>query len=373
MFISYRNQICSIMNILYVITGLGVGGAEIVTINLANTFHSWGNKVGIVYLSGNNQHEEKINSGIRVWGLNMTKNFWGFMRAQMLMSRILKEFNPDVVHAHMFHANVFMRCCRMHCAITYLITTEHNKNIESRFRMWLYRVTDRLTDLNTNVSLEATDYFVGQRAFRRKNSIVMYNGIDLKKITSWIMTKDLRKQMNMESDFIFLNVGRLTHAKDQKNLIQAFKRLESELPNVKLLIAGNGPLREQLETEIKEMGLLGKILLLGVKEDIAEYYNVADCFVLSSAWEGFPMVIIEAMAMKLPIVTTECGKEALDDNRYVVPIHNAEMLSCKMKEIYNLSSEERNKLGQQNYHTVLKYDLNKICSSWKNIYLNNNN
>lgn len=63
MYIPYRNQSCSVMNVLYVITGLGVGGAEVVTINLANTFHSLGNKVGIVYLSGSNQHKEKINSG----------------------------------------------------------------------------------------------------------------------------------------------------------------------------------------------------------------------------------------------------------------------------------------------------------------------
>ena len=371
MYIPYRNQSCSVMNVLYVITGLGVGGAEVVTINLANTFHSLGNKVGIVYLSGSNQHKEKINSGIKVWGLDMTKSFWGFVKAQILMRRILKEFSPDVVHAHMFHANVFMRCCRIHYAIAYLITTEHNKNIESRFRMWLYRVTDRLTNLNTNVLLEATDYFVRQGAFKRKNSIVMYNGIDLKKYTSFVTTKDLRKQMDMESDFIFLNVGRLTHAKDQSNLIQAFKRLESEQPNVKLLIAGDGPLREQLETEIEKLGLLGKVLLLGVKENIVEYYNIADCFVLSSAWEGFPMVVIEAMAMRLPIVTTECGKEALNDDRYVVPIHNSEMLFCKMKEIYKLSAEEREMLSQKNYHAVLKYDLNKICSSWNKIYLNN--
>ena len=200
---------------------------------------------------------------------------------------------------------------------------------------------------------------------------MLYNGIDLKKYTSFVTTKDLRKQMDMESDFIFLNVGRLTHAKDQSNLIQAFKRLESEQPNVKLLIAGDGPLREQLETEIEKLGLLGKVLLLGVKENIVEYYNIADCFVLSSAWEGFPMVVIEAMAMRLPIVTTECGKEALNDDRYVVPIHNSEMLFCKMKEIYKLSAEEREMLSQKNYHAVLKYDLNKICSSWNKIYLNN--
>ena len=358
------------MNILYVITGLGVGGAEIVTINLANTFHSWGNKVGIVYLSGNNQHKEKINSEIKVWGLNMTKNFWGFMKAQILMRRILKEFSPNVVHAHMFHANVFMRCCRIHRSIAYLITTEHNKNIESRFRMWLYRITNILTDLNTNVSLEATNYFVEQKAFKRKNSIVMYNGIDLNKLTSSVVTEDLRKQMDMKSDFIFLNVGRLTQAKDQHNLIQAFRRLESEQPNVKLFIAGDGPLRGQLKTEIEEFGLSDKVLLLGVKENIVEYYNIADCFVLSSVWEGFPMVILEAMAMRLPVVTTECGKEALNDARYVVPVHNAEMLFYKMTEIYKLSAEERRILGERNYGTVLKYDLNKICSSWQNIYLN---
>lgn len=358
------------MNVLYVITGLGVGGAEIVTINLANTFHSWGNKVGIVYLSGDNQHTEKINSGIRVWGLDMPKSILGFIKAQILMRKILREFVPDVVHAHMFHANIFMRCCRIHYAIPYLITTEHNKNIGSRLRMWLYRVTDRLTDLNTNVSLEATDYFVEQKAFKRKNSIVMYNGIDLKKMTSFVATENLRKQMNIESDFVFFNVGRLTPAKNQKNLIQAFKRLEVEQPNVKLLIAGEGPLRGQLEMEIEKLGLTNKVLLIGVKENIMDYYNIADCFVLSSTWEGFPMVIIEAMAMKLPVVTTECGQEALNDSRYVVPICNLEMLLCKMRKIYKLSAEERKMLGERNYDAVLNFDLNKICSSWKYIYLN---
>lgn len=358
------------MKILYVITGLGMGGAEAITIDIANAMLSRGQQVAIMYLTGENQQKHRLNPGLEVVGLNMKKTPIGLIQALFHACKWIKSYSPDVVHGQMVHANLFCRILRLFVKIPYLICTEHNKNIEGKMRMWLYRLTDRLSDLNTNVSEEATSYFIAKKAFNPSKTITMYNGVDLSKYARDVSQRTmLREKYGITSnEFLFLNIGRLTKAKDQETLVKAFSILCEKGLSTKLIVVGKGDEEHTLQQLISKLALSDKCILAGVHNDVCQFYSSADCFVLSSLWEGFPMVLIEAMSMELPVVTTECGREAIGDEKYVCPSHDAKLLAEKMISVYNLSVEDRLEVGRANRNKALKFDLNKVCDQWEELY-----
>ena len=358
------------MKILYVITGLGMGGAEAITIDIANVMSARGHEVAIMYLTGENLQMHRLNPNLKVIGLEMQKTPIGLLFALYRAHKWINKFSPDIVHGQMVHANFFCRVLRLFCRIPYLICTEHNKNIEGKMRMWLYQFTDRLSDLNTNVSEEATSYFISKKAFNPSKTITMYNGVDLSKyVKDTEQRETLRKNYDISSgEFLFLNIGRLTKAKDQETLIKAFSILCEKGLLVKLMIVGKGDEENTLRKLISNLALSDRGLLAGAHNDGCPCYSKSDCFVLSSLWEGFPMVLIEAMSMELPVVTTECGREAINDEKYVCPSHDAKLLADKMISMYQISVEDRKGIGRVNRNKALRFDLNRVCDQWERIY-----
>lgn len=133
-----------------------------------------------------------------------------------------------------------------------------------------------------------------------------------------------------------LSVGRLTPEKDHKTMISAFALLPKEL-NAKLVILGEGPLRAELQALITKLNLDGRVLLPGFVINPYPWFRSADIFVLSSLWEGFGNVLVEAFECGLPVVSTNCPSgpaEILEDGVYgmLVPVRNAHDLAKAMQE-----------------------------------------
>ncbi|KAF1022966.1 MAG: N-acetyl-alpha-D-glucosaminyl L-malate synthase [Acinetobacter bereziniae] len=355
------------MNILYLITGLGGGGAEKVVTDLANQMSLRGHNVKIAYLKGEvvvrpeNKSIELICLGLE--SLIDTKI------AYLHYKKIILEFSPDVVHAHMVHANIFARIARKFYSVPKLICTAHNSNEGGKLRMLFYRYTNYLSDLNTNVSKEATEKFIKLKAFTQ-SAITIYNGIDLNKFN--------RNNNLSKSDFIkndeklLLAVGRFNLQKDYPNLLTAIRKLKkANQLKFKLIIAGDGELKTLIERSIVELDLVEDVILLGRREDIPDLMSIADVFVLSSAWEGFGLVVAEAMACETFVVATDCGgvKEVMGGFGQLVPIKNSDILAEKLQYALNLSAREQ----LTNNKSALKYvqnnfDLQQIIDQWLNIY-----
>ncbi|MEG2750105.1 MAG: glycosyltransferase, partial [Acinetobacter sp.] len=145
------------MKILYVITGLGGGGAEKVVANLADQMSEKGHKVKIAYLKDEVVVRPKSNEIELVYlGLESLKQS---ISAYKKYKNLLQTFKPHVVHAHMVHANIFARLSRIFFPIPKLICTAHSNNEGGKARMLAYRATHYLSDLTTNVSQSASESF----------------------------------------------------------------------------------------------------------------------------------------------------------------------------------------------------------------------
>ncbi|OYQ77438.1 glycosyl transferase [Wohlfahrtiimonas chitiniclastica] len=352
------------MKILYTITGLGLGGAEKVVVDLADQMVKRGHTVCIAYLKGNIVVKPKSESVQMIsLGLESPKKL---LKALYNFRQLIRQFKPDVVHAHMVHANIFARLARLMCKIPKLICTAHNSNEGGKVRMLAYRYTNWLSDFNTNVSQEATDSLIQKGAFDQGNLHTIYNGIDLIK---FYPDENSSKTLNQKIEF--LSVGRFNEQKDYPNLLHAIAQVIQRNQNVHFNIAGDGELRPMIEVLIEQLGIGQYITLLGRRDDVPDLMRQADCFVLSSKYEGLPTVLLEAIACGLFVIATDCGgsKEILNNNGYLIPSQNHNILAAKILDFINLSENDRIKNNEHAEKYIKQnFDLNRVVEQWEKIY-----
>lgn len=347
--------------ILYVVTGLSMGGAEHIVCNLADKAKSKGYDVKIAYLTGK-VSISPINKEIEIIDLGM-KNHAFFFKALLTLSRLIDNFQPDVVHSHMIHANLLARFTRLWIKIPKLVCTAHNTNEGGRLRMMAYRLTHFLCDVFTNVSEEAARKLESVGAAPKNTIVPVLNGIDVDYFNRF-SKKDNDK-------FTLVAVGRLELQKDYPNLLSAIKLVKKKKKDFRILIVGDGSQRVVLQEMATSMGLSQYIEWLGIRYDIPVLLNSADCFVLSSEYEGFGLVVAEAMACELPVVATDCGgvKEVIGSEKWLVPPKNAQYLSEKIIEIMDMTNEERKLLGEENRRRIVNlYSLDVMFYNYEILY-----
>lgn len=142
-----------------------------------------------------------------------------------------------------------------------------------------------------------------------KNTQTIYNMMNIREnIESSLrqIPDDFKKLFKDKNKFNFINLGRLARQKGHWFLIRSFRRVVDHEPNAQLFILGEGVLRGDLEELITKFELNSNVYLLGEQKNIFPFLKNSDCFILSSLWEGLPLVLIEALSLNLPIISTDC-------------------------------------------------------------------
>jgi len=365
------------MKIFYVITGLSMGGAEKQVCLLADKMAERGNEVFLISL-GNDAKVLPENKGVNVIQMSMSKHPFSLIKTVQVLRKIIKAESPDVVHSHLFHANIICRLLRCFTKIKLLISSSHSRYEGGEFRMFLYRITSPLCDLITNVSLDAVAENIRKKIVPRDKIIAVGNGVDTSKFHfhPTAKSKVMSEFSLSEEHIIMLSVGRFTEAKDYPNLLNAFKILISEKgkDNLRLLIAGDGELFEKIALLRKELALESYVFFLGIRNDIPQLMSAADIYVMSSAWEGMPLVIGEAMSCNCLIVTTRCGGvgEILGDCGTIVPTGSPEQLANGVLHTLALKDNESKKLKSEARARIEdKFSINAVVDKWLNIYKKN--
>lgn len=362
------------MKILYLITGLGGGGAEKVVVDLADQMSRRGHQVKIAYLKGDVLVSPEDRSIELIYiGLESFKNI---NKAYQNYKHLIDKFQPAVVHAHMVHANIFARIARRLIPVPKLICTAHSNNEGGRLRMLAYRLTHAMSDEITNVSYSACESFEVLGAVPKGGIKTVYNGINLEKFNlKTSETLKIKTELMLdENQSLILAVGRFHEAKDYPNLINAFAKLIKNTENdkkPKLAIAGDGELKSQILNKIADLSLQDHVILLGRRDDIPDLLSAADIFVLSSSFEGFGLVVAEAMACECYVIATDCGgvKEVMGGYGTLVPPQNSEALA---EALYTVLNQDSSNIALNN-RAALSYvkktfALEKIVDQWVEIY-----
>jgi glycosyltransferase involved in cell wall biosynthesis len=358
-------------SVVFLITGLNRGGAEGQLLLLARELVSRGWKVTVVCLiAGGPLRCEFERLGCEVTSLGMPRGVPD-PRGILRLARILRRERPTVLHSHMVHANLLARICRVLAPVPVVICTAHSITEGGRWREVAYRFTDPLADLTTLVSNAAAERYVQMRAVPSHKLRMVPNGVLVERFR-----RDERERAKVRASlapgdrFVWLAVGRLDVPKDYCNMLNAISRLPD---SSMLLIAGDGPLRSSISQLASELGLSKRVHFLGMRNDVADLMAAADAYVMSSAWEGLPMVLLEAAASSLPIVATDVGgnREVVRDgvSGFLVAAKDSAALAEAMLAMERLPRESRVTMGAAGRaHVTRHYSLAAVVDEWETIY-----
>lgn len=317
-------------------------------------------------------------AGVEVHSLGMRPGLPD-IRAIFSLVRLLRRYRPDIVHAHMLHANLLASVSSLLLPGTPLVCTSHNIDEfkGSRTRLWFARLLRGLPDFFSSISRRAHARYLELGAMRRDRSAYVPNGIDTGVFRhSEAQRAELRSGLAAGQDeFVWLAVGRFDPQKDYSNLLQAAESLRHLTRSpFRILIAGSGVLAAAIESEVQARGLDPIVTLLGVRNDVPALMSAADGFVMSSAWEGMPLVLLEALACGCPVVATGVGgvPELLADRPLceVVPPRQPADLAAGMFKVMQgrLLPEAAAGKDENRRFIVRNFDIDAVTGRWLDIY-----
>jgi len=365
-------------SIMLLITTLTFGGAETQMVRLATELKSAGWEVTVVCMIAPIAYTGILQqAGIPVLSLDMPRGVPD-PRGLLRLARLIRQLKPDVLHAHMVHANLLGRVTRVIARVPVMISTVHNlrETSEKGGPTWhkeiLYRVTDCLADRTTIIAQSAFERYVRVGAVPRSKLEMIPNGVDTQRFKpSASLREKTRADLGLGSDFAWLAVGRLVEQKDYPNLLRAVGMLRST--NWQLLVVGEGNLRESLGALAAELGVGDKVRFVPAREDVVALYSAADAFVMSSAFEGMSAALQEAIAMALPCVVTDVGanRDLVCDGvtGYVVPPGDSSHLAQAMESLMTAPASSREQFGGNARHfAVSNYEFKTVARRWFDLY-----
>jgi glycosyltransferase involved in cell wall biosynthesis len=233
------------------------------------------------------------------------------LHAMKRLRTILRQHRTEIAHGHQFIATLFLAPVATASGVPVVIETPHLGEVWRR--SWLKRslIIDRLvyTQVDHFIAISKANqrYLIEKKRVPPGKIAQIYSGRDLDAFLSdelsGLMTR--REYGISLGDRVIVHVGRLTAQKGHSYLLRALPEVKSRIPNLKVLLVGDGELRNALEREVRRQHLVDTVLFCGFQKSIARFFHAADLVVLPSLFEGLPLVAIEAAAAGKPMVATD--------------------------------------------------------------------
>lgn len=331
--------------IAIIVPDLRVGGAERVAVNLANGFLARGYAVDVVALSAFGPLLSALHNDVRVVDLGTVRLRW----ALLPLVRYFRSARPSAVLGSMWPLTALLVVARAVSRLSFrLVLSEHctwsqSELLPRPFMKTLIRTSMRYAfpkaDGIVSVSKGAADDLANFGAIRRSSVSVIYNPIVGARLNTTALAPAEPAGWCTASQCRILAVGSLKEIKDYPTLLRAFRKLRERV-DAKLLILGDGQCRASLEAQCIELAIADSVFMPGSVLDPTPYFAHADLHVLSSTSEGLGNVIVEAMAVGTPVVSTDCEygpREILAEGKFgpLVPVGDADALCAAMAASLN--------------------------------------
>ena len=309
-------------------------------VTLANGFVERGYDVDLVLASALGPYLTQVSDRVNV--VDLGSSYVSLSLPGLI--RYLGRNKPTAMLSAMGHANVIaLLAARLARVSTRLVVSErcdvsvefrHRNGFRSRLirllSQWLYRNAHHIHAVSAGVA----DTTAQQLALPRRRIKVVYNPVFMPTLLSLAAEPVEYPWLLLDQRPFIVAAGRLTRQKDFTSLLGAFEQVRRSM-DCRLIIMGEGELRESLEREVDELGIEDSVLFPGFVDNPFTVMKRANLFVLSSAWEGLPNVLIQAMACGTPVVSTDCPSgpaEILENGKWgrLVPVGNVEAMAEAM-------------------------------------------
>lgn len=325
------------MKIVIMVAGLNTGGAERTAVSLANWLANQKEEVYLINL-GINDNNYEISKKVKLYNKEQGNNIFLKIKSSIKLLKYLNDIKPDVIFEMLFSPIKYCVIHKIFNRKVAIIGSERN-NPKQRYKTlklkFLCQICPILCDGYIFQTIAVKEMFSKNI---QKKSIVIGNAI------SNPNAYNIEKEYNNEK--IIVSAGRLTYQKGYDILIKAFNKVYQNYPEYKLVIYGEDNERKQLEDLIKELNLEDNVLLPGKNKNYLKKVAESEIFVLSSRYEGMPNVLLEAMSIGMPCISTDCvagPAEIIEDNvnGLLVEVNNVEQLASKIEFLINNKSEAK--------------------------------
>ena len=387
------------MKIVQIIRGLDIGGdsggAELVGIKIARELAKFpGMQVEICafYSVGTESEsrwcDELNREGIKTYFVSVwrgTNNLFSFCKGVWALKNKLKEEPADVLHAHFQLGTLASLILKAKGLTKKAFRTAHIREEWNRgkctsllkpiFINWAF---PRYLDGEIAVSKALEQYLMDRRPGKINPGKIhlFYNAIDTSLIEKQAEISVGSKMVFENGRFSIVSVGRLAEQKGYRYLIEAIALVKDQIRNIKVYILGEGEDKNELLTQRDSLGLSNQIEFLGLvpQDQVPAILTKCDLFVLASLWEGLPTVVLEAMAVKVPVIATEIPgtNELVQDGitGWLVPPKDPKSLA---QAIFNASMDphKRETLAANAYTRLEKYRIDQVVKQYYELYLSN--
>ena len=349
------------LNILQLITGLPIGGAEKVLLGLCSNLEDDMIENFVVGLNS----EDALNSdfeeeGIYVSNLNMTKDIKSMYKTVKTLITFVEEKEIDIVHAHMYHPLIFAYLLKLKFPKLKIVFTSHSENIGSSSR-------EKITKLLKN--FRDTDIIFSKQMhidIYKDDAKVIPNGIDIEKF---------HLNENKNDIYTFIAVGVLREGKNHVALVEYAVKLKSLGYNFLIEIVGSGDdsgdESENIAKAIEKADVSDVVKMVGSSNDIPALLAKAHCFVMPSLYEGLPISLLEAGASKLPVITTPVGAIPSVIGEGYGYLSTLDEFANTMEYVLK-NKEEAKRVGSNLYDLMCeKYSIANMVEQHEEIYRSN--
>jgi glycosyltransferase involved in cell wall biosynthesis len=305
------------LKVAHVVLSMNVGGLERIVLDLTREGMRLGQEVAIVCVetagtlaaTAESLGAPVVSAGKRP-GLR-----WGLRRT---LREIFKRLRPDVVHTHQVGALFYAGPAAQKAGVPAIIHTEHGKHYAARFgTRVLGKIAARSARRFCCVSTDVADEVKRYRVAPERKLIVVPNGIDTARFLA-PPDSELRRSLGIPEEApVVGTIGRLSEVKRQDVLLRGFALVRRSVPDVHLLLVGDGPLRAELQRLASELGIGEVTHFAGYQSQPERFLALMSVFALTSRSEGMPLAVLEAWAAGVPVVASAVGglPELIDQDR----------------------------------------------------------
>lgn len=325
--------------------------------------------VNVCYLKGAPDGKNALDKAGKSIYLEREKSLGGSrIKTIWALVKMLRQERPRILHCHRHKSTVLGTIAAVIAGVPFVISHVHGLGRTRNFsrRFFNFFIFKRISAIIVIAEKVMKDVLDTNWALPSSKVRVVWNGVDTETLglDGGSDCDRVRKTLDVkEGAVVFGSVGRLALTKGHIYMFEAFSEILKVLPDAVLVIAGKGPLKEELESNAKALGISSSLRFLGYRDDIPIVLKAFDVFVFSSLAEGLPLSILEAMASELPIVSSAVGGivdifgEKGDGSKYgfgrLVKAKDSLGLGEAMLEVGSLSSAERKAMGKRARERVL--------------------
>lgn len=362
------------MHIAFVIPDLKGGGAQKMMINLANELATRGDRVDLILFNQSGIYKDLISPQVNIVDFNKPRS----LSALLSLVFYIKKSHPDIMMSALFHVNLITLLAKIFSLSkkTKIIISERNN---LTLRLSEMTILKRLSlKILIKILYPFANKIVGisEGVCNDLKNIIASDTSKIMTIHNPVVTPDFEEKIQQKVENIFpdncglklITSGRLVMQKDYPTLLRALSHYNKKYGAAHLVIMGEGALKEDMVRMSKRLNINNNIMFLGFVDNPLAYMKQADIFVISSAWEGFCNVIVEALYAGLKVVSTNCPSgpaEILQDGKYggLVEVGDCNAFAQKINDI---DQKEISKETQKK--RALDFTVEKKADEFKNLF-----